>query len=43
MMDEGAVEQPEEGGLMERNPPPLAKEAEEISRGGVRDAWKGRR
>lgn len=45
LMDEGATEMPEDGGdgLMERNLPPLSKKAEEISRGGVEDSWKGRR
>jgi len=42
MSSEGGVEYPEVG-LEERNPPPLAREAEEISRAGVEGAWKLRK
>ncbi len=42
MESEGGVDYPERE-LPERNPPPLKDEAEEISRAGVKNAWKLRK
>ncbi|KLO11123.1 hypothetical protein SCHPADRAFT_906283 [Schizopora paradoxa] len=42
MESEGGVAYPERA-LPDRNPPPLEKESEEISKAGVREAWKLRK
>lgn len=43
MDDEVLVKGTLESTLMERNPPPLSKESETMSKQGLKDAWKSRK
>lgn len=43
LMDAKTTRAPESGELAERNPPPIGEVGEEISRKGLKEAWKDRK